>query len=64
MSILSATDFPNYFWNSLRVGVLVTLFAMVLSIVGAYGLSRYPLKGKNAYIMGVFSRRCSPSCFC
>jgi len=58
--VLSTTDFPVYFWNSLRIGVLVTLFAMVLSIVGAYGLARYPLKGKNAYIMGVFSTQMFP----
>ncbi len=58
--VLSTTDFPIYFWNSLRIGILVTLFAMGLSIVGAYGLSRYPLKGKNAYIMGVFSTQMFP----
>ena len=58
--ILSVTDFPSYFWNSLRIGLMVTLAAMILSILGAYGLSRYPLRGKNAYIMGVFSTQMFP----
>ena len=58
--VLATTDFPVYFWNSLRIGIMVTLFAMVLSILGAYGLSRYPLRGKNAYIMGIFSTQMFP----
>lgn len=58
--VLATTDFPIYFWNSLRIAVLVTLFAMVVSIIGAYGLSRYPLRGKNAYIMSVFSTQMFP----
>jgi ABC-type glycerol-3-phosphate transport system permease component len=59
-TVLSVTDFPKYFWNSIRIGILVTLLSMVLSIVGAYGLSRYPLRGRNAYIMGVFSTQMFP----
>jgi len=58
--VLSIADFPIYFWNSLRIGLMVTAAAMVLSILGAYGLSRYPLRGKNAYIMGVFSTQMFP----
>ena len=59
-TILSVTDFPKYFWNSLRIGLMVTLAAMILSILGAYGLSRYSLRAKNAYIMGVFSTQMFP----
>ncbi len=58
--ILSVTDFPVYFWNSLRIGLVVTALAMAISILGAYGLSRYPLRGKNAYIMGIFSTQMFP----
>jgi ABC-type glycerol-3-phosphate transport system permease component len=58
--ILSVTDFPIYFWNSIRIGLLVTALAMLLSILGAYGLSRYQLRAKNAYIMGVFSTQMFP----
>ena len=59
-TILSVTDFPAYFWNSLRIGLMVTGLAIVLSILGAYGLSRRPLRGKDAYIMGVFSTQMFP----
>ncbi len=59
-TVLSVTDFPVYFWNSLRLGLVVTAASMLLSIPGAYGLSRYPLRGKNAYIMGVFSMQMFP----
>ncbi len=59
-TILSVTDFPVYFWNSLRIGLMVTGLAIVLSILGAYGLSRRSLRGKNAYIMGVFSTQMFP----
>jgi len=59
-TVLSVTDFPKYFWNSLRIGLLVTVLSMALSIVGAYGLSRYPIRGRNAYIMGVFSTQMFP----
>lgn len=59
-TILKVTDFPIYFWNSLRIGVMVTFAAILLSILGAYGLSRRSLRGKNAYIMSVFSTQMFP----
>lgn len=60
VTILSVTDFPAYFWNSLRISIIVTLAAMVFSILGAYGLSRFRLRGKNIYIMSVFSTQMFP----
>jgi ABC-type glycerol-3-phosphate transport system permease component len=59
-TVLSVTDFPIYFWNSIRIALSVTGLSMVLSIFGAYGLSRYPIRGRNAYIMGVFSTQMFP----
>ncbi|MGA2615106.1 MAG: carbohydrate ABC transporter permease [Spirochaetia bacterium] len=59
-TVLSVTDFPKYFWNSLRIALFVTVLSMALSILGAYGLSRYPIRGRNAYIMGVFSTQMFP----
>jgi ABC-type glycerol-3-phosphate transport system permease component len=59
-TVLSVTDFPIYFWNSIRIGAAVTALAMAISVIGAYGLSRYPLRGRNAYIMGVFSTQMFP----
>jgi ABC-type glycerol-3-phosphate transport system permease component len=60
VTVLSVTDFPIYFWNSIRIAFSVTILAMILSVVGAYGLSRYPIRGRNAYIMGVFSTQMFP----
>ncbi|HUW42137.1 MAG TPA: carbohydrate ABC transporter permease [Rectinemataceae bacterium] len=59
-TVLSVTDFPRYFWNSIRIALLVTVSSLVISILGAYGLSRYNLRGKNIYIMGVFSTQMFP----
>ena len=59
-TILSVTDFPRYFYNSIRIALFVTILALAISILGAYGLSRYPIRGRNAYIMGVFSTQMFP----
>ncbi|HOB91983.1 MAG: carbohydrate ABC transporter permease [Bacillota bacterium] len=58
--ILSVTDFPRYFLNSLRISSLVTLISLVVSVLGAYGLSRYDIKGKDAIIVGIFSTQMFP----
>lgn len=59
-TILSVTDFPRYFANSLRIAVLVTLASLACSIIGAYGLSRFDIPGKNLVIMGLFSTQMFP----
>ncbi len=59
-TILSVTDFPQYFWNSIQIGLIVTLFSLVVSVTGAYGLSRFSLPGKNALIVGIFSTQMFP----
>ena len=59
-TILSVTDFPAYFLNSFKIGVAVTLASLLCAIPGAYGLSRFDIKGKNALIMGIFSTQMFP----
>jgi ABC-type glycerol-3-phosphate transport system permease component len=59
-TILSVTDFPTYFLNSFKIAATVTFFSLVSSIVGAYGLSRFDIKGKNALIIGIFSTQMFP----
>jgi len=59
-TILSVTEFPRYFFNSIRIAALVTLASLVVSIFGAYGLSRFELRGKNLMIMGIFSTQMFP----
>jgi ABC-type glycerol-3-phosphate transport system permease component len=59
-TILSVTDFPRYFLNSFKIATTVTLLSLFCSIIGAYGLSRFDIKGKNALIMGIFSTQMFP----
>lgn len=59
-TILSVTDFPTYFFNSFKIALTVSLLSLACSIVGAYGLSRFKIKGKNAIIMGIFSTQMFP----
>ena len=59
-TILTVTDFPLYFWNSLQIGALVMLVSLFISIIGAYALSRFDVKWKNAVIMGIFSTQMFP----
>lgn len=59
-TILSVTDFPRYFLNSFKIAAAVTLLSLFCSIIGAYSLSRFDIKGKNALIMGIFSTQMFP----
>ena len=59
-TVLSVTDFPRYFLNSLQIGLTVTALSLFVSIIGAYGLSRFDVKGKNALIIGIFSTQMFP----
>lgn len=59
-TILSVTDFPLYFLNSMKIGLAVTALSLFVSIIGAYGLSRFDIRGKNALIVGIFSTQMFP----
>ena len=59
-TILSVTDFPQYFLNSFKIASTVTLLSLFCSIIGAYALSRFDIKGKNTLIMGIFSTQMFP----
>jgi ABC-type glycerol-3-phosphate transport system permease component len=59
-TILSVTDFPVYFLNSMEIGTAVTLFSLFCSVVGAYSLSRFNMRGKDALIIGIFSTQMFP----
>lgn len=59
-TILSVTDFVTFFWNSFKIGITVTLLSLLCSVIAAYALSRFDIKGKNALIMGVFSTQMFP----
>jgi ABC-type glycerol-3-phosphate transport system permease component len=59
-TILSVTDYPRYFLNSFQIATLVTLLSLLCSVIGAYGLSRFDIRGKNALITGIFSTQMFP----
>ena len=59
-TILSVTDFPRYFLNSFKIASTVTLLSLLCSIIAAYALSRFDIRGKDALIMGIFSTQMFP----
>lgn len=59
-TILAVTDYPSYFFNSFKIAISVALLSLVFSVAGAYGLSRFKIRGKNAIIMGIFSTQMFP----
>ena len=59
-TVLSVTDFVTYFLNSFKIASVVTLLSLFCSVIAAYSLSRFDIKGKNALIMGVFSTQMFP----
>jgi len=59
-TILAVTDYPSYFINSFKIATTVSLLSLIFSVIGAYGLSRFKIKGKNAIIMGIFSTQMFP----
>ena len=59
-TVLSVTDFFQFFLNSFKIASAVTLVSLFCSIIAAYGLSRFDIKGKNSLIMGVFSTQMFP----
>ena len=59
-TILSVTDFPRFFYNTFVIATTVTLTSLLLSILGAYGLSRFEVRGKNVLLTGIFSTQMFP----
>jgi ABC-type glycerol-3-phosphate transport system permease component len=59
-TILAVTDYPTYFINSFKIATTVSLVSLIFSVIGAYGLSRFKIRGKNAIIMGIFSTQMFP----
>ena len=59
-TILSVTDYPTYFLNSFKIAVAVSILSLICSIAGAYGLSRFKIKGQQAIILGIFSTQMFP----
>jgi len=52
--ILFETRYVRWFWNTLQISVVVTVITMVISILGAYAISRLRFFGSRYFGVGVF----------
>ena len=53
-SLLTRTQFPAWFGNSLLVSIVATGISVVISTAAAYGLVRIPFRGSAAFSIGIF----------
>ena len=52
--ILFETRYVRWFWNTFQISVVVTVITMVVSILGAYAISRLRFFGSRYFGVGVF----------
>jgi multiple sugar transport system permease protein len=52
--ILFETRFMIWFWNSLQIAVIVTIITIVVSVLGAYAISRLHFFGSRYFGVGIF----------
>ncbi len=52
--LLTRTQFPVWFWNSLLVSVVATALSVAISTAAAYGLVRIPFRGSSFFSIGIF----------
>jgi ABC-type glycerol-3-phosphate transport system permease component len=58
--ILAVNDFTKTILNSFKIAIGVTIVTMILATMGGYGLSRYKVKGRDFFILGIFSSQMFP----
>lgn len=59
-SVLFQSRFMIYFWNSVEIAVITTAICLVLSIMAAYGLTRYRILGAGQIKLSVLFTRMFP----
>jgi len=52
--ILFETRYMQWFWNSFQIAAVVTIITMVVSILGAYAISRLRFFGSRHFGVGIF----------
>jgi multiple sugar transport system permease protein len=52
--ILFETRFLQWFWNSFQISVVVTIITIVVSVLGAYAISRLHFFGSRYFGVGIF----------
>lgn len=60
VDIWTTVPLAHYFVNSLIVVVTATIFSVVLAVLGAYALSRFPFRGARTFSMMVLSTQMFP----
>jgi ABC-type glycerol-3-phosphate transport system permease component len=58
--ILAVNDFSVTILNSFKIATGVTLITMLVATMGGYGLSRYSIRGRDFFILGIFSSQMFP----
>jgi multiple sugar transport system permease protein len=58
--IFTVADFPKFFINSFLIGILTTVFSLLISFPCAYGLSRLAFKSKEAVSLLILAGRMLP----
>jgi ABC-type glycerol-3-phosphate transport system permease component len=58
--ILAVNDFSTTVLNSFKIATGVTVITMLFATMGGYGLSRYPVRGRDFFILGIFSSQMFP----
>ncbi len=53
-TLLTRTEFPAWFWNTLLVSTVATAVSVLISTAAAYGLVRIPFRGSAAFSIGIF----------
>lgn len=51
--VLQTTPVLTYLWNSLRLVVLTVIATLIVALPAAFALSRFKMKGKNAFLLVV-----------
>lgn len=54
------TGFSWYFFNSLFIGGISVLLALLIGTAAAYGFSRFPLRGNDTYLFMILTTRMLP----
>ncbi|MDR3893853.1 MAG: carbohydrate ABC transporter permease, partial [Blautia sp.] len=58
--VIFESNFVRYFMNSIFITVVTTMICMVLSVMAAYGLTRYRILGAGKIKMAVLMTRMFP----
>ena len=58
--VLFQSNFVRYFMNSIFITLVTTLICMILSVMAAYGLTRYKIAGAGKIKMAVLMTRMFP----